>query len=167
MSTRLKTNLSPLHESVARNEPHFAENVDTRTNVPRNERYPVKQRNNAKRVPNLLAGAPLLPGPVTPNFVPHSAPDVSGLSYPPNMAFAVFPSFMLAPSVLPPDAGPFSTLPCPVRYPTYASPPRCSEEEFVKPVLKEEDFPPISVEEQSSQKVKFPRSKTRPNRLLV
>ena len=38
---------------------------------------PDKFRSHSKRVPNLLAGAPLLPGPITPNYVPLTSPELS------------------------------------------------------------------------------------------
>jgi len=50
----------------------------------------------SRRVPNLLSGAPLIAGPITPNFTPHGSP-CCGSSQ--GQAVAIFPNFMLSPSV--------------------------------------------------------------------
>lgn len=50
----------------------------------------------SRRVPNLLSGAPLIPGPMTPNFTTHGSP-CCGSSQ--GQAVAIFPNFMLSPSV--------------------------------------------------------------------
>ena len=62
----------------------------------RKPRHPTRSR----RVPNLLSGVPLIPGPMTPNFVPLGSP----YSYPMSscgyaQSVAIFPNFMLTPSV--------------------------------------------------------------------
>ena len=64
-----------------------------------------RPRHHSKRVPNLLAGTPLLPGPVTPNFVPIKSPeiDVGGVSQ--HQPIVMFPSFMLGSGFLP-EQGP-------------------------------------------------------------
>jgi hypothetical protein len=48
-----------------------------------------------KRVPNLLSGTPLLPGPLTPYSGPQRSPFFSPSPYQP---IAIFPNFMLAPA---------------------------------------------------------------------
>jgi hypothetical protein len=59
-----------------------------------------KPRNpyRSRRIPNLLSGPALIPGPVTPNFVPACSPELccSG-SY--DSPIAIFPQFMLTPGV--------------------------------------------------------------------
>jgi hypothetical protein len=52
----------------------------------------------SRRVPNLLSGPALLPGPVTPNFAPASPPilaEWNGRQQP----IAIFPQFMIAPNL--------------------------------------------------------------------
>lgn len=52
----------------------------------------------SRRVPNLLSGPPLIPGPVTPNFVPACSPEYCGLMNA-EPQVAIFPQFMLTPSI--------------------------------------------------------------------
>ncbi|TEB18594.1 hypothetical protein C9890_0358 [Perkinsus sp. BL_2016] len=61
----------------------------------RRGRYSHKPR----RVPNLLAGPALLPGPVTPNFAPSSAPEFPDWCVTRIPQVAIFPQFMIAPSL--------------------------------------------------------------------
>jgi hypothetical protein len=55
-------------------------------------------RISRRQVPNLLSGAPLLSGPVTPHFAPQLSPLAYHSQCQPNMA--IFPTFMLAPSMV-------------------------------------------------------------------
>jgi hypothetical protein len=52
----------------------------------------------SRRVPNLLAGAPLIPGPITPSFVPSQSPYCVPIPDLDQCApLAIFPNFMLTP----------------------------------------------------------------------
>lgn len=55
----------------------------------------LRTNQKSRKVPNLLSGPALIPGPVTPNVAPVGAPDLSymlGKSH----QFAIFPQFMLS-----------------------------------------------------------------------
>lgn len=54
----------------------------------------------SRRVPNLLAGTPLLPGPITPSFMPSNPPYFRTCSEGNHHSeVAIFPNFMLTPEV--------------------------------------------------------------------
>lgn len=59
----------------------------------------------SRRVPNLLMGAPLIPGPITPSFVPSLAPYASSPEWEQSGTVAIFPNFMLSPEVKDDDEG--------------------------------------------------------------
>ena len=137
----------------------FSEN----TNFNRMEERANRPRHQSKRVPNLLSGVPLLPGPVTPNFVPMCSPESTG--FPQYQSVAMFPSFMLAPSVLTGESFPGLTN-LPGMYPGHDT-RRSSRKKPVPadPVLDSNlDFPELNPTKPllSSKKlspVKFPRNK--------
>jgi len=66
-----------------------------KTTRPRNSTRPPR-----RHVPNLLAGSPLISGPVTPHFAPCYPPMYLNQNQSNQGNMAIFPTFMLAPSIV-------------------------------------------------------------------
>lgn len=80
--------------SACPRESKFDRSVDRSTRS-RNPNRPTR-----KPVPNMLSGSPLLTGPVTPHFAPAHPPVYSNQYYAHQGNMAIFPTFMLAPSIV-------------------------------------------------------------------
>lgn len=74
--------------------------VDTRRTFDRASKPRNTTRPHRRQVPNLLEGSPLLSAPVTPHFTPSHSPAYLGQLYSNHGNMAIFPTFMLAPSIV-------------------------------------------------------------------